>query len=150
MALADLLGPQGPIWSVDRDGGALEGQQRALAGRFPDRQLTYLRTDFTRPLDLSDLDGVLMANSLHYVRDKAPVLEMVRSYLRPGGRFVLVEYDVDQGNWWVPHPMSFETWKRVSAASGLVDTRLLGTVSSGVLGRIYSALSFRSTDLSNS
>src|SRR5579863_6185040 len=67
LALADLLGSGGRIYSVDRDSGALREQEQAMRERFPDRSVTYLAADFTRPLDLPPLDGIVMANSLHFV-----------------------------------------------------------------------------------
>src|SRR5258705_4784217 len=76
LARDELLGPGAQIVAVDKDRRAL----RALDGRFE-----TLVEDFTRPLDLGDLDGVVMANSLHYVRDKQPVLEAVRHMLKTGG-----------------------------------------------------------------
>src|SRR5207249_11137099 len=75
-ALSDLLGSEARIVAVDKDASAL----RALDSRFETRV-----GDFTKPLDLHDLDGVVMANSLHYVRDKDPVLRLVHGMLRPGG-----------------------------------------------------------------
>ena len=75
--LADLLGPDAHITAIDKDANALRG----LSSRFETRV-----ADFTKPLDLHDLDGVVMANSLHFVRDKQPVLEAVRAMLKPGGR----------------------------------------------------------------
>jgi len=84
-----------------------------------------------------------MANSLHFERDKLAVLRFVRGYLRPAGRLVLVEYDTDRGNPWVPYPVSFKTWTTVAADAGLRDTRRLGSVPSRFLGSIYSALSLR-------
>ena len=84
-----------------------------------------------------------MANSLHFVRDKAAVLALVRGYLRDGGRLVLVEYDTDHGNLWVPHPLSFDTWRTVSTDAGFRETRRLVSVPSRFLGSIYSAVCLR-------
>lgn len=143
LALAELIGPGGGIHSVDTDAGALRTQQRALSERFPDMALEVHRADFTRPLALPPLDGIVMANSLHFHGDHAAVVRQVLGWLKPGGRFVLVEYDADRGNTWVPHPLSYKTWERVAEGTGLADTRLLHRVSSRFLGAIYSALSVR-------
>src|SRR5262249_26975073 len=133
LALADLTGPDGQIYSVDRDRGALREQERAMHARFPNNPVTYLAADFTRPLDLPPLDGVVMANSLHYQRDKGPVLQLARRYLKPGGRLLLVEYNADRGNPWVPHPISYTTWEKLAARNGFADTRLLAAVPSRFL-----------------
>ncbi len=132
-ALAGVLGAGAHITAVDRDARAVRG----LEGRFD-----VVVADFTRPLDLHDLDGVLMANSLHFSRDKRPVLERVRAMLRPGGRLIVVEYSSDRGNPWVPHPFSYPTWERLAAEAGFAGTRLLHTVPSRHFGSMYSALSF--------
>ena len=142
LALADLLGAGGHIYSVDRDARALREQQAALQARFPAVTLEQRVADFTRPLDLPPLDGVVMANSLHFQRRKEPVLALVRGMLKPGGRLVLVEYNADKGNLWVPHPLSYPTWEKLALASGFVGTRLLATVPSRFLREIYSALSY--------
>jgi len=132
LALAELVGPEAHIVAVDKDRRAL----RALAGRFE-----TVVADFTRPLDLRDLDGVVMANSLHYVRDKQPVLESVRAMLRPGGRLIIVEYGTDRGNTWVPYPFTFAQWEKLAERAGFVTSRLLSTVPSRWLGTMYSAVS---------
>ncbi len=146
LALADLLGPGGTIYSVDKDQAALREQQQAMRARFPDRVVTYLATDFTRPLELPPLDGVVMANSLHYQRDKGPALRLVRGYLKPGGRLLLVEYNADRGNPWVPYPLSYPTWEALAARTGFVGTHLLATVPSRFLREMYSAVSLRGED----
>ena len=145
LALADLIGPEGTIYSVDKDRGALREQERAMRVRFPGTTVHYVAADYTHPLDLPLLDGVVMANSLHYQRDKAPILQMVRGYLRPGGRLVLVEYNADSGNMWVPHPVSYGTWEALARRNGFAETRLLARVPSRFLGEIYSAISIVST-----
>ncbi len=144
LALAELLGPSGEIHSVDRDGTALREQQRAMLSRFPAVPATYHVADFTKRLELPALDGVVMANSLHFVRSKSDVLGVVLALLKPQGRFILVEYDADRGNPWVPYPLSFVTWCDLAARNGLSGTRLLRSVPSRFLSRIYSALSIRS------
>ncbi|MGI8563533.1 MAG: class I SAM-dependent methyltransferase [Candidatus Dormibacter sp.] len=142
LALADLLGPSGRITSVDRDRAALRRQGATLAAAFPATHVDYLEADFSRPLGLAARDGVLMANSLHFSRDQAAVLQQVGALLRPGGRLVVVEYDTDRGNHWVPHPLSYRSWERVSREAGFRDTRLLARRPGSGLAAIYSALSF--------
>jgi ubiquinone/menaquinone biosynthesis C-methylase UbiE len=139
LALADLLGTRGQIHSVDTDRPSLSAQADAVRSAFEGVRLNQRTADFTRPLGFSGMDGVLMANSLHFVKAKAPVLALVRSYLKPGGTFVLVEYDADRGNLWVPHPISWITWQAVAPAAGFSGTRLLGRVPSRFLNAIYAA-----------
>jgi len=141
LALADLLVPGAHITAVDRDARALQELASQMGKRFPNVKLDRKVADFTRPLGLSGLDGIVMANSLHFVRDKAPVLETVRRMLRPGGRLVIVEYGTDRGNPWVPHPFTYEGWERMAAQAGFEKTRLLQTIPSRHLGSMYSAVS---------
>lgn len=145
LALAELLGPGGRIIAVDRDRGALEENTRALAARFPRVELETRRADFEGPLDLPPLDGLAAANSLHFVARarQAEVIRHLASYLRPGGAFIVVEYDADRGNPWVPHPFSAASWERLAADAGLIDTTRIGRVPSRFLRAIYSAVSRR-------
>jgi len=141
LALAELLGPKGEVTAVDRDRGALRELERSL--RPGGAAVRTLGADFTKPIDLPSLDGIVMANSLHFVRDKAPVLALVRRALKPSGRLLVVEYDADKGNHWVPYPLSFETWRVLANANGFSRTRKLASEPSRFLGRIFSAESIR-------
>lgn len=143
LALAELIGPAGEIYSVDKDGGSLKAQERAMRQRFPNVSVHYLAADFNRPLELPPLDGALMANALHFERHKDSVLKSIHSHLKPGGGLILVEYDVDRGNIAVPHPLSYATWEALARHNGFEETRLLATRPSRFLGQIYSALSAR-------
>jgi ubiquinone/menaquinone biosynthesis C-methylase UbiE len=141
LALADVLGEAAQIFSVDRERGALDEQRHAITARFPSTQVQYIVGDFTRPLDLPLLDGILMANSLHFHRDKVSILARLKSHLKPDGRLILVEYNADSGNPWVPFPLSFPTWQKLAAQVGFRETRLLNTRPSRFLREIYSAVS---------
>lgn len=141
LALAELVGPGGEVIAVDRDRGALRELERAA--RPGGATVRTLTADFTKPIGLESLDGVVMANSLHFVRDKTPVLGLVHSMLKPSGRLLVVEYDADRGNTWVPHPLSFEKWRALADANGFTGTRELASVPSRFLRRIFSAESVR-------
>ena len=144
-ALVDLLGPGAEITAIDRDAGALRRLAEIGKRATSSASIETVVADFTRPLRLTGLDGVVMANSLHFVRDKAPVLASVREMLRPGGTLIVVEYDADRGNPWVPHPFSYATWERMAGAAGFEQTVRLRTYPSRHLGSMYSAASHRPT-----
>jgi SAM-dependent methyltransferase len=145
LALAELLGPGGRIVAVDRDRGALASNADAVAARFPGVEVRTLVGDFTGRLALPALDGLVAANSLHFVgRDRqVDVIRALASNLRAGGRFVIVEYDTDQGNPWVPDPFVSDAWARLATEAGLVGARRLHRVPSRFLGGIYSAVAER-------
>lgn len=143
LALADLLGPAAEIYSVDKDRSALKEQQRVMSGRFPQVTVHYQAADFTGRLDLPPLDGVVMANSLHFLRQKEGMVGLVYDYLKVGGRLILVEYNTDQGNPWVPYPLSYPVWERLAGRAGFRETRLLASYPSRFLREIFSAVSMR-------
>ncbi len=84
-----------------------------------------------------------MANSLHYFKAKDGILRHVRSMLTPEGALLLVEYNVDSGNMWVPYPLSFGTWRLLAPKAGFSEPRLLATHPSNFLREFYSALAKR-------
>ena len=145
LALADLLGPGARIVAVDRDVGALRANAETVAARFPSVELTTVVADFMAPLTMPPLDGLVAANSLHFVpRDRqVAVIRSLAALLPPGAPFIVVEYDADRGNPWVPHPFTATTFARLAAEAGLVEPMPLARVPSRFLGGIYSAVSRR-------
>lgn len=145
LALVELTQPGALIYSVDRDKQALNRQAIVIKERFSNREtgISYLHADYTASLELPALDGVLMANSLHFQENKLPILKKIFDYLRPGGCMLLVEYNSDLGNNWVPFPLSFDTWDHLAPQAGFRDTRLLAKVPSSFMGEIYCAQSWK-------
>jgi SAM-dependent methyltransferase len=143
LALADLLGPGAEIVALDRDGSALRDLADELPRRFPGRTLGIIVRDFRDSLPAGPFDGVLAANSLHFIADPVEVLRRAQTVLRPAGRLIVVEYDADRGNQWVPHPFSAARFLDLAMEAGFDDPRVIGRVPSRFLGAIYAAAADR-------
>jgi SAM-dependent methyltransferase len=107
-ALSSLLAPGAEVYAIDRDPRAVSASAvLATDGA----RINPLRADFADPgewdsLALPPLDGILLANALHFVADQASVLARLAAGLRPGGRLVVVEYEGRPASRWVPYPVS--------------------------------------------
>jgi ubiquinone/menaquinone biosynthesis C-methylase UbiE len=139
LALRELIGLDATIYAVDKDRAALRVLENSHQARFhTSRNLILRNEDFSRLNDLPALDGVVMANSLHFFKDKDKVLRHVHGLLKPNGVLLLVEYNVDSGNVWVPHPLTFETFRSLAPRAGFSEPRLLAKVPSRFLREFYS------------
>ncbi|MFI5273019.1 MAG: class I SAM-dependent methyltransferase [Ktedonobacterales bacterium] len=145
LALFETAGPAIELYSVDRDAKALDKQRHAIAQRYPNARVTYLRADFTQPLSLPPLDGILMANALHFVKfDAQPAaFKQIVSYLKPGGKLVVVEYDAQRGNFWVPYPLDYESFQYIAAEAGLISIQRLAIIPSSFMNAMYSAIALK-------
>jgi SAM-dependent methyltransferase len=150
LALADVLGAGGRILASDRDRRAVWAAGDAVRRRFPEVAIETRDFDFTDAIPPGPFDGVLVANALHFVEDRAPTLGAIRFALGQGGRLVVVEYDADRGNPWVPYPFSFQSWRAEAIEAGFTEPRLTGRVPSRFLGAIYAAVAEVSTGLVHS
>lgn len=141
-ALLEILGPGSRIYAVDRDARALATLARqAKAAR---GEVVTVDADFTRPFELpgvdpEGLDGILLANALHFVPDPRAVLRQLTARLAPGGRVVLVEYDHRRANRWVPYPIDSASLPAIAAAAGLATPVVTATRPSSFGGDLYVA-----------
>ena len=136
-ALADLLGADGVVHALDWDARVMRLES---VGRTAQAPVHAHRGDFARPLALAPVDGILMANALHFAADHERVLRNVLAALRGGGTFLLVEYDLARGTPWIPHPIPRARLDRLAAAVGLESVDDVGRVRSRYGARdIYAA-----------
>jgi ubiquinone/menaquinone biosynthesis C-methylase UbiE len=141
LALAELLHSPAEIYAIDENQRALKELRSTFEVRFPNLRAHFLKCDLTQELDLPALDGILMANALHYIQKKKSFMERIHSHLKTTGRLLLVEYNVKRRNPWVPYPISFKEWKSLAEEVGFYETRLLGTRPSKYQNEFYAAVS---------
>lgn len=166
--IADAVGNAGAIWA---DIGAGSGTfTRALRSLLPRESQTYaidndpqairelrqidgvivVEGDFAREIawpgeSPPSLDGILLANALHFVRDAEDVLRRLVRLVRPGGRVVIVEYDRRAVSAWVPFPVRADRWPALAHAAGLTNARITARTPSRYAGDLYVGVADRPT-----
>ena len=141
-ALRALLPRGSLIYAVDVDPATIADLSRLRDGVIP------IQADFSKPIELPEheeapLDGLLLANALHFVRDAEGVLRRLVKLLRPGGRAVIVEYDRRVASRWVPYPIESARWSALATAVGLQEPRITARRPSMYAGELYVAVAER-------
>jgi len=137
LALANLLPSKSIIHAVDKKNYSLPNN----AGRNNDVVISLHQADFVRDdLKFKDLDGILMANSIHYVRNKLTFIDRMEKLLRPGGIFLIVEYNRVIPSPWVPFPMTYEKARSLFEKKGSGSIEKLNEMPSRYGGKIYSMI----------
>jgi SAM-dependent methyltransferase len=135
-ALAQLLAPQSTIYAVDKNQTALNSFSVNS-----NIQLQKINIDFVNDeFPFKNLSGILMANSLHYVKDKNAFLLKAKASLAHDGYFIIVEYDTEKANRWVPYPVSFLSLHSLFENINFHSVQKLQTYPSRYWQSMYSAL----------
>ncbi len=104
-SIATLLPMSSKVLAVDNNAKSLKQIPEVISGT----GIRLVASDFTTFEPEEALDGILMANSIHFVKNKADLINRLFGFLNENGVLILVEYDTNHGNPWVPHPISYDT-----------------------------------------
>ncbi len=132
-ALATVLPMQSQIIAVDKSSQSLPPVMGNEVG------VEFLQADMEQELPLNKLNGILMANSLHYIRDKQAFIRKLEPVLSVRKQWLIVEYDTETANRWVPFPLSFRQLYDLFSSSGY-RTEKINTRQSVFGGEMYAAL----------
>ncbi|WP_342089410.1 class I SAM-dependent methyltransferase [Dyadobacter sp. OTU695] len=120
-ALATMLPAHSKITGVDKSNQQLPPQMGNQVS------IKFIEADFeTKALEVPGLDGILMANSLHFIRDKESLIRRLEQHFSKGRRFLIVEYDTTSSNTWVPYPIDFKGLKSLFDRVGTYSISKLG------------------------
>ena len=101
-ALAQFLAPGSIIYAVDFDSRAMEN----IPDRHHEVEIRKIVGDLrSSSLRLPSVDGILMANTLHFIPEQEAFLRRLRPIAH---RFVIVEYEQPRPSRWRPYPVGFE------------------------------------------
>ena len=136
-ALAHQLQKGSAIHAIDKSPVRLQKLPNPHNISIYTKQLDFVHHE----LPFHDLTGILMANSLHYVTNKMHFIAVAGKHLADNGRFLIVEYDTDTANPWVPHPVSCLSLQALFAKAGYESfTKLREIRSAFNTGNIYAAI----------
>ena len=136
-ALVEILGPDGSVIAVDREAGSIAELQELITTA---TNVSVIEGDFTDDVQLPRLDGLLLANALHFVKEAATVLSRLVQHLEPDGRVVIVEYDRRAASRWVPYPIGIADLPKLAAAAKLSRFTVTDSRPSNYEGTIYCAV----------
>ena len=135
-ALAHLLPAGSEILAIDQSSSSL----RKIPAQIESTQISTHAGDFTDiPKGLPQADGIMMANAIHYIREKEAFLSLWMESFAHKPSFLIIEYDTHRSNSWVPYPIKPQALEDLFAKLGYNQFEKLGEIPSLYHNRIYAA-----------
>ncbi|MGC4103332.1 class I SAM-dependent methyltransferase [Ferruginibacter sp.] len=135
-ALASVISPGSVITAIDKSSNGF----KHLKGVYNEVTIETLQEDFTAIQFAAGIDGFLMANSLHYVKDQKEFVGNLKQQLKKEGSIIIVEYDTDRSNPWVPYPVNADKLRLLFEANGFSSINFLASQPSVYGTTMYSAI----------
>lgn len=133
-ALAELLPSGSTIYAVDI-------YKQSLKKNHGQAQILFIQQDFEKErLNIPPVEGIILANALHFVKEKPAFIRKLKEYFTPTPiQWILVEYEDRLPNQWVPYPVSFSDIENLFIQEGYPVVRKLAVRESLYGGQMYSA-----------
>lgn len=94
--LSNLVGLTGKVYAVEFDSVLLDQLEKASA-EYRNANTTVIHATETDPgLPVGELDLALSVNTWHRFGDRTPIRAAVKKALKPGGRFVVVDWHMGE------------------------------------------------------
>lgn len=136
LALAEILAAESLIYAIDKNFSSLT----QIPETYKNVNIEKINRDFVQnAFELPETDGILMANSLHFVEDKVVFL---RRAVKKARRFLIVEYEDRKPNQCVPFPIDFQTLTTLFESFGFSKIEKINRRKSAFGGEMYAALIF--------
>lgn len=132
LALATLLPAGSVIHAIDKNENSLAQIPNWYRGVAIRKQAATLTAN---NLALPALDGVLMANFLHFIPAQAALVARLRSLSE---HLLVVEYDRRPRSQWIPYPVGFSALQSLLLEQGFTGIVRAGTRPSRFGGELYS------------
>lgn len=128
-ALATLLEQGSTVHAVDK-------RKQVIENTFNDNAIVFHHLDFSGGiLPFTPVDGILMANSLHFMKEKENLLSRLKGYLRKDGHLIIIEYEMSKASEWVPYPIPYISLMELLSRVGFVYVHVMGERKSKYGGR---------------
>ena len=123
LALAEHLPEGSQIIAIDKRRRELANIPTSHAGV----HISTQEGDFLTSILPKKLDGVLMANALHYVKEKETFLSGLIKHIGESAQLLIVEYDTTSSNPWVSYPIPKEELIRLAESLKVATIAPLGS-----------------------
>jgi ubiquinone/menaquinone biosynthesis C-methylase UbiE len=134
-ALSHLLPEKSLIYAVDKNKTALRNVSVKAGIQLEKTTADFLHDEFP----FKSISGILMANSFHYVKHKNVFIEKCFALFNGDAYFIIVEYDNNRTNLWVPYPISFSELKNFFLPYQYIADKL-HEMPSRYRGKMYAAV----------
>jgi ubiquinone/menaquinone biosynthesis C-methylase UbiE len=137
----EIASPEIKIIGLDIDRSALT-QFRDHLEKKKSEDLLPLQADLEHSLPMSKVDGIILANGLHFFpeQQQIQILTNCASVLKHDGHILIIEYNTERSTTAVPYRLPERNIYRLLIDAGFSAPLKISHVSSSYLGQLYSVL----------